>query len=233
MNMFSLEKNAGMNGLSKAELTRVRIYEAAMGLFVTEGYERTTMRQIAAESESSLGLAYRYFGSKEEFVLEFYRGLAGKFCEHVAELPQGGIAERFAAAMEYKLGLVEPHLELIGVLMSAAMNPQSRVAVLGEGTLDIREQMQRGFAQIVSDAENSPGEKGASALAKVLYVAHLGLLFFRVHDRSEGGRATRDLVKMVESALNYMPMALKMPIFGDGLEKIAKSMDAVFWRTQP
>ena len=59
----------------KAVSTRQRILDTALGLFATKGYENTTMREIAAEADSSLGLTYRYFASKEELVLELYRTL--------------------------------------------------------------------------------------------------------------------------------------------------------------
>ena len=51
----------------KARRTRERILEAALALFAERGYEATTMRDVAREAGASLGLAYRYFESKEEF----------------------------------------------------------------------------------------------------------------------------------------------------------------------
>src|SRR5207237_10147307 len=59
----------------KAVSTRQRILDTALGLFATKGYEKTTMREIATAAHCSLGLAYRYFASKEELVLELYRNL--------------------------------------------------------------------------------------------------------------------------------------------------------------
>src|SRR5215468_10212410 len=59
----------------KAVLTRQRIVETALRLFAAKGYEQTTMRDIAKETGCALGLAYRYFASKEELVLELYRWL--------------------------------------------------------------------------------------------------------------------------------------------------------------
>ena len=53
----------------KGERTREHLLDTALRLFTSAGYEATTMRDIAAAAECSLGLAYRYFASKEEFVL--------------------------------------------------------------------------------------------------------------------------------------------------------------------
>src|SRR5258708_26212628 len=134
MNMFTFMEVEPPPPPSKAELTRERMRQAALTLFRTNGYENTTLRQIAAESGSSLGLAYRYFSGKEEFVLAFYESLAAEFIQQIPDLPRGKIAQRFAAAFRLKLSLVEPHNELIGVLLSTALNPNSRVAVLGNAS---------------------------------------------------------------------------------------------------
>ena len=84
----------------KAQRTRERILEAALALFAEKGYEATTMRDVAREADASLGLAYRYYASKEEFALELYLRLAEESQEWAREnLPEGTIAERFESAM--------------------------------------------------------------------------------------------------------------------------------------
>jgi len=228
MNMFTYVENVSDQPLHKGEQTRERILQTALTLFRTNGYENTTMRRIATESSSSLGLAYRYFSCKEEFVLAFYQSLAEQFIERVPHLPQGKIAQRFTAAMEAKLALIEPHRELIGVLLASALNPNSRVAVLGDASADIRKRMQSSFGQLVRNSEDAPGAPASIALAKLLYVAHLGLLYFRVNDRSESGRATRGLMVWIERALSYVPMISEVPLFSEGLLKLAASLDTVF-----
>jgi AcrR family transcriptional regulator len=228
MNMFTFVESEAPTPPSKAELTRERILRTALTLFRTNGYENTTLRQIAAESRSSLGLAYRYFSCKEEFVLAFYELLAGEFIQQIPNLPQGKIAQRFTAAFHLKLALVEPHNELIGVLLSSALNPNSRVAVLGQGSAGIRLRMQSAFSRLVSESSDAPDAGTASALAKLLYIAHLALLYFRVNDRTPGGRATRELLAWIETALSYLPMSYRLPYISEALLKIAATLDTVF-----
>jgi len=228
MNMFSFI-NAGPPALpSKAERTRERILKTALTLFRTNGYENTTLRQIAAESGSSLGLAYRYFRCKEELVLAFYESLAAEFIQQIPNLSQGKIAQRFTAAFHLKLALTEPHNELIGVLLSLALNPNSRIAVLGQASTDIRLRMQSAFSRLVSESNDAPDAATAAALAKILYIAHLALLYFRVNDRTPGGRATRELLAWIEIALSYLPMSYRLPFISDALLKIAATLDTVF-----
>src|ERR1700758_1135504 len=156
MNMFTFFESGSSSPLNKAERTRERILLTALTLFRTNGYEKTTLRQIAAESGSSLGLAYRYFSCKEEFVLAFYESLAAEFIQQIPNLSQGKIAQRFTAAFRLKLALVEPYSEVIGVLLSSALNPNSRIAVLGQASAGIRLRMQSAVSRFVRESHRGP-----------------------------------------------------------------------------
>src|SRR5437867_10636423 len=79
----------------KGERTREHLLDTALTLFTTEGYETTTMRDIAAAADCSLGLAYRYFASKEEFILALYGRMEREFAAYVDTLPPGPLAARF------------------------------------------------------------------------------------------------------------------------------------------
>jgi AcrR family transcriptional regulator len=46
--------------------TEARILDAAAGVFVAEGYERTTIRAVASAAGVDAGLVMHYFGSKQE-----------------------------------------------------------------------------------------------------------------------------------------------------------------------
>src|SRR4051794_5472607 len=57
---------------AKAQQTRQRILDAALELFRENGFDQTTMREIAAAAGVANGAAYYYFRSKEELVMAFY-----------------------------------------------------------------------------------------------------------------------------------------------------------------
>ncbi len=172
--MFISDPQLLPSALGKAERTRQRILSSALTLFASIGYEHATLRQIAAGAGTSLGLTYRYFSCKEELVLAFYNGLASRFIEHVQQIPFGTLADRFEAAMLYKLALIEPHQDLIGVLLSSALNPKSPIGVLGEQTADIRRRMQVAFEQIVKGSQDAPPGALAQRLATLLYMTQRG-----------------------------------------------------------
>ena len=51
---------------TKGETTRLAIEDAAIELFLSQGYHATSMRQIAERSELALGGIYNHFTSKDE-----------------------------------------------------------------------------------------------------------------------------------------------------------------------
>ena len=53
---------------TKSEATRLRLLDAAERLYVTLPMTEVTTRAIAEEADCSVGLAYRYFASKEELM---------------------------------------------------------------------------------------------------------------------------------------------------------------------
>src|SRR5262245_63129737 len=57
---------------SGSEETRRQILESALALFRERGFEATTIRDIAAGANLSLGAAYYYFKSKEAIVGAYY-----------------------------------------------------------------------------------------------------------------------------------------------------------------
>ena len=54
------------DALTKGETTRIAIEDAAVKLFMEQGYHATSMRQIADEAGLALGGIYNHFSSKDE-----------------------------------------------------------------------------------------------------------------------------------------------------------------------
>ena len=60
------------------EAKKRHIADAARQLFITQGFHATSMRDIAARAEVSLGNLYNYFGNKEELlesIIAVYQGV--------------------------------------------------------------------------------------------------------------------------------------------------------------
>src|SRR5918997_2780310 len=212
----------------KAMRTRERILEAALALFAERGYEATTMRDVAREAGASLGLAYRYFASKEEFALALYMRLAEESEEWAREgLVGGTVAERFEAAMLAKLDQVSPQRGPLAALLTRALDPNSRLSALGEGTAAIREKMGGVFLEVVRGANDAPGEKQARQLGNVLYALHLAILLYWFHDKTPEARATRDLLGSARETIRYLRPALRLPPAALVLSRLASALEVV------
>ncbi len=214
----------------KARRTRERIQESALALFAEKGYEATTMRDVAARAGASLGLAYRYYASKEEFALELYLWLAEESQEWAREnlrVDEGTIAERFERAMLAKLEQVRSHRGPLAALLVKALDPNSRTSALGQETAGVRERMGDVFQEVVWGASDAPGERQARELGGVLYGLHLAILLYWFHDKTPGAIATHELVSSTHQALRYLRPALRLPPVSRALSQLAVALGNV------
>lgn len=212
----------------KGERTREHILNTALALFAERGFEATTMRDIAAAADCSLGLTYRYFRRKEDLVLALYRRVAQRFDVAVEALPRAPLAERFERAMHAKIAEMRPHRALLQSIMGALMSPQSEVGVLSPQTADMREQSLRSFALVVGGASDPPCSPIGRDLTTVLHAAHLALLLYWLYDPSPDQRATGALVSFAGDTLTHVRRLLRLPLFGGLLARLAGLIEPIF-----
>ncbi|WP_052488659.1 TetR family transcriptional regulator [Streptomyces sp. 150FB] len=80
------EQPPGLRALKKRR-TRDALLRVALELFATQGYERTTVDEIADAVEVSQRTFFRYFASKEEVAFYVVQMIEGKFVEALRERP--------------------------------------------------------------------------------------------------------------------------------------------------
>jgi AcrR family transcriptional regulator len=212
----------------KAQKTRERIFETALALFVEQGYEQTTMRDIAKAAGCSLGLAYRYFESKEDMVFTLYERLAAEQAAQVRDMPPAPLWQRFDRVMNAKLADLQPYRDAFGALFWAALNPRSRVAVLGADTAQIRKAVGEVFTAVVLGATDAPREAQAKQMASVLYSAHLAVILFWLYDPTPGQVATRQLLTLIRDLLKPARRLLRIPFVSNTLARLASAIEPVF-----
>jgi AcrR family transcriptional regulator len=195
----------------KAILTRQRILDTALRLFATNGYDGTSMRDIAAEAGCSLGLAYRYFASKEDMVLELYLWLVARLEDQVLLLPVASIADRFRHLMSSLLDEMAPHRLTLIALSGAALNPLSRAGVFGAEGAEVRRRARRAYLILVAEAKDAPRLAQVDALATLLYGVQLALVLFWLQDLSTGARSTAELLEFICGLLGRLRPLLRVP----------------------
>ena len=212
----------------KARQTREHILETALTLFASQGYQQTTLRDIAARADVSLGLTYRYFGRKEELVIALYERLTAQTEEAVAGLPALPLAGRFGRAIRDCLARLLPHRDALGALFGAGLDPDSEVAVLGEGIGPIRERVWRTYLTVISGANDAPRSRQAPQLATLFYALHLAVVLFWLQDRSPGQRLTYELLDFGQQTLGRLRPALGLPPVARALAKLARILGPMF-----
>jgi len=102
--------------------TETRILEAAAQVFMADGYERTTIRAVAAAAGVDAGLVMHYFGSKQEL---FRRVIDAAPVPEISAAP-GQAAEQILAGLASRLES-EPVASLT-LLRSMLTNPEAATA---------------------------------------------------------------------------------------------------------
>ena len=196
---------------SKAVATKARILEAALELFRARGYEAATMRAIAERAGVSLGNAYYYFGSKEHLIQAFYDRT---HIEHVAAVGTKldeltDLKSRLLWVMRKKLETIEPYHRFAGLLFRSAADPNSPLNPFSPESHPVRREATEVFARVVEGARAIPKDLRAE-LPNLLWLYHMGIVLFWIHDKSEGRWRTWqmmersvDLVAKLVSVASY------------------------------
>ena len=212
----------------KSEQTREHILETALDRFAEKGYAETTMRDIAGAADCSLGLAYRYFARKEEFILALYERLTNEFEEEVSRLPPAPLAKRFASAMQVHLRRLGAHRKTMGALFAAGLAPDSEVAVLGDNVSGIRSRIWRIFERVVTGASDAPKRGQAEQMTTLLYAAHLLFVLFWLQDRSLNQAKTQELLGFAQEMLGRLRPVLGLPPVVKPLTKLVGIIGPMF-----
>lgn len=105
-----------------------------MDLFQRQGFNNTTMEQIAGEADIARKTLYNHFPVKEaivdEYVRELSKGLAKEIIETLPRLPD--TRSRLLAAMDNTYGWVEMNSEIVGICLGYRMKNMCQGAAYSE-----------------------------------------------------------------------------------------------------
>jgi AcrR family transcriptional regulator len=202
---------------AKGEQTRALILETAMQLFLERGYEETTMRAIAERAGVALGSAYYYFRSKEQLIQAFY---SRTHQEHVAEAEhvlrgERTLRGRLLGVMEAKLRTIEPYHRFSGVLFRTAADPESPLNPFSTESLPARREATEVFAEVVRGADDRKLPRDLEAeLPDLLWMYHMGIVLFWIHDRSAGRVRTWRLMERTVDLVARLIALSTLPLMG-------------------
>lgn len=197
----------------KGAQTRATIVAAALELFRENGFDGTTMRGIADRAGVSLGNAYHYFGSKEHLVQVFYDQIQAAHAEavSVALAEETTFAGRLMAAQEAFLGVAAPYHEFGGKFFKNAAEPTSPLSPFSPESAPAREASLAIFRQVVEGSDLKVPATLQAELPELLWLMHMGVVLFWVHDRSPGQRRTHLLVREAAPLVDRLLRLTRIP----------------------
>ncbi|MBL8606454.1 MAG: TetR/AcrR family transcriptional regulator [Myxococcales bacterium] len=208
----------------KTEATRARLLTAAEAILAEGGYSAFTMKELAERAGCAVGLAYRYFPSREALVVALYGELARRVYGRVGALEGGTVGARFASLVGKKLAALDRRPKVFRALAHAALAPDSPTGVFADDTRAVREAGVAAFTAVVAGAANAPSDP--APLGRILYGLHLLFVLGWTQQRHGRGATTlaalaRDLAPLVDVAAASSASPLLSPIVErlDGLTR--------------
>jgi AcrR family transcriptional regulator len=185
-----------MKTTAKSDETRARIMAAAIELFRRQGFDATTMREIAVEAGVATGAAYYYFDSKDAIVLEFYDQAQKEMEPLLLEALRAGkdLKPRLAALLEVKLQYFEPNRSLLGTLASH-VDPAHPLSPFSAQTSQIRERDMHYFGRALEESRARITSDLQPHMPRILWMYQMGIILFWLYDRSPEQRRTRALIE--------------------------------------
>ena len=110
----------------RALRTRKSLFDAAAKLFVAQGYQDTTMAEIAAEAGASRRTAFNHFPNKGDIPMLWVRQIADQAVEEVTNARTDDVSKRIRAYFRVISEAVESEPELSRQMMlgwTAALGP--------------------------------------------------------------------------------------------------------------
>jgi AcrR family transcriptional regulator len=218
--------------VSKGDQTKALILDTALEMFRERGYEDTTMRAIAKKAGVSLGNAYYYFSSKEFLIQAFYQRLHE---DHLAvAVPALEKEETFKARLltvvRLKIDTMEAYHQFAGVLFKTAAHPRSPLNPFSDESDPVREASIQLFAKVVEGTKARIPKDLRAELPYLLWVYHMGIVLFWIHDQSPKHRRTYRLVnntvELVDRLVHLASNPFMRPLRKQALRLVDELRDA-------
>lgn len=211
---------------AKAEETGLRIFEAALALFRQEGFDSTTMRDIAQKAGVATGAAYYYYPSKDAIVMDFYQRSCAEMQPKIAAALEStkDLEPRLRELISVKLDHFTPNRAVLRTLLRNGADPKHPLSPFGTQTKEIRDIDIAWFRNILVDCGvRIPRDLGPH-LPSVLWFFQMGVIFFWVIDESEHQARTIRLLELasrtVVNLIRFSSLPFMRPLRRTALQLI-------------
>jgi AcrR family transcriptional regulator len=220
--------------LSKAERTEAVIVDAALDLFAEQGFETTTMRQIAERAGVSVGNSYYYFASKEALVQALYERFSVATFDAAMERisTHETLADRIAEAMVTWVDVMAPNRKFGAAFFKSATDFGSSVSPFSAESANLRKQSY-GLWQTVLDGSVDTADLGsidaatAERLPQLLWLYALAIVAAWSQDATPTSERT---IRLIERSAPFVAQIVKIahnPMFTSAAEQLVGLLDEI------
>lgn len=212
---------------SKGRDTRAKILDAALALFLERGYEETTMRAISKEAGVAVGNAYYYYRSKEHLIQGFYEIM---YQEHVRIAEpllerKRDIRSRLTDSMDALLEAIEPFHPFAGNLFASAADPRSPLNPFSPESEPVRSQAISYYVKVVEGCRERVPEDLKRELPFLLWLYHMGIVLYWIHDTSPRRKKTRALISHTVDIVSSLVRMASNPLMRPLRKKALRLLD--------
>ena len=198
----------------KAEETGRRILDAALELFRQEGFDITTMRDIARKAGVATGAAYYYYPSKDAIVMDFYQRSCTEMQPKIeaAVAHASGLESRLRESIRAKLAHFGPNRGVLRALLRNGADPKHPLSPFSPQTKEIRDIDLAWFRRILVDCGMRIPRDLEPHLPEVLWFFQMGVIFFWVIDESAEQARTARLLELATKSVVFLIRVSALPL---------------------
>jgi AcrR family transcriptional regulator len=201
---------------SKSEQTQQLILEIALNLFLKEGYERATMREIARQAGLSPGAAYYYFPSKEHIIQFYYEDSQRKQMMQARAVleKETKLEQRLAGVVRAHIEVAQPYHSIARVLFKTAADPSHPISPFSAESKPVRDDNTRIFVDLLEGSAASlkgVPKKFRERLPELLWLYKMGVILYWLHDNSPKQAKTFKLIDVSAGLIASIITASKVP----------------------
>jgi AcrR family transcriptional regulator len=180
------------------EKTKRAILKAALELFSSRGFGRTTTKEVSRKARIAEGTLFNYFRTKEDLALYFFEEELASLMTCYSQqkrLEHAALPEKLFAIIERHLERIGPYEDFIGAVYLRALQPVSKLSPLNLQTQSLNLRYLQFIRQILAEAEDAQeippfGDVGAY----VVGLFQMAIISYWLQDGSPGKENTLALL---------------------------------------
>ena len=208
----------------KADQTRQKILDVSLGLFLKQGYEKATMRNIAKEAGLAPGAAYYHFDTKEHIIFAFYEKSYEEHLPIVEEVlaTEKEFKKRLAGAVKAHMQIAEHYHEISKILLTTAINPDHSLSPFSKASKELRDKNIDIFRRVIEGTSSSIPEALKSKLPEILWMFKMGMILYWVYDKSPKQKKTFQLIYQSSILIARLVTLSNLPVLKGFSEQFVK-----------